>query len=204
MLAAKRHMIPRCNTIGLLGGSFNPPHMGHVHITNQALKSFQLQKVFWLVSPGNPLKLKSAVSVEKRVNQCRNIVHNPYIAISDIENKLNTRFTAETLRKLFVIYPGVRFVWLMGADNLDHFARWYRYRDMIRLLPIAVVERPGYSFQTIAAGQHLLGRRIKVTKMRYAIMSGTLNLPSWCFIAGQLNAASATKIRQRTQDRTCQ
>ena len=100
--------------------------------------------------------------------------------------------------------PLSRLVWVMGADNLDQFAHWHRYRDMIRLLPIAVVDRPSYSFRAIATGQQLLGRRTKVTKMRYEIVTATMNLPPRCFIAGQLNAASATEIRRRTQDRTCQ
>tara|TARA_B100000575_G_scaffold247034_1_gene212321 strand:- start:604 stop:876 length:273 start_codon:yes stop_codon:yes gene_type:complete len=90
----------------------------------------------------------------------------------------------------------------MGADNLELFASWYRYHDMIRLLPIAVVDRPSYSFKAIATGRQLLGRRTKVTKMRHAIMSKSVSLPSWCFLAGQRNAASATEIRQRSLDRT--
>ena len=86
---------------------------------------------------------------------------------------------------------------------LAEFAHWHRYRDMIRLLPIAVVDRPSYSFKAIATGRRLLGRQTKVTKMRYAIMTKSVNLPGWCFITGQLNAASATEIRQQTQGRTC-
>ena len=99
--------------------------------------------------------------------------------------------------------PLSRLVWVMGADNLDQFTRWHRYRDMIRLLPIAVVDRPSYSFHAIAAGRQLLGRRTKVTKMRYSIVNRSVKLPSWCFIVGQLNAASATEIRQQIQDHTC-
>ena len=99
--------------------------------------------------------------------------------------------------------PLSRLIWVRGADNLDQFAHWHRHRDLIRLLPIAVVDRPSYSFRAIATGRQLLGRRTKVTKMRIAIVTRSLSLPNWCFIVGQLNAASATEIRQRTQGRTC-
>ena len=90
-----------------------------------------------------------------------------------------------------------------GHRNLDQFAHWHRYRDMIRLLPIAVVDRPSYSFRAIATGRQLLGRRTQVKKMRNAIMTRSVSLPGWCFIGGQLNAASATEIRQRSRGRTC-
>ena len=121
MRAVKKKIILPGTTVGLLGGSFNPPHIGHVHITEQALKAFRLQNIWWLVSPGNPLKENRPDSVDSRIYRCRKIMQNPKVFISDIERQLGTRFTAETLRKLFKLYPGVRFTWLMGADNLSNF-----------------------------------------------------------------------------------
>mgnify|MGYP001965991848 CR=1 FL=1 len=196
MLAAKRHMITGCKTIGLLGGSFNPPHMGHVHITNQALKSFQLQKVCWLVSPGNPLKLKSAVSVDKRVNQCRNIVHNPYIEISDIENKLNTCFTAETLRKLFVIYPEVRFVWLMGADNLVNFHKWDQWTWIMENIPVGVMARPGEQVKAGLSKAAVRYRKFRV-KASDAATIPFLTAPAWSLLGGPTKDMSSTKMRSK-------
>ena len=95
--------------------------------------------------------------------------------------------------------PLARLIWIMGADNLDQCPRWHRHQDMIRLLPIAVIDRPSYSLRAIAAGRWLLGRRYRVAKMRHAIATRALKLPSWCFIAGQRHAASATQIRQQAQ-----
>jgi len=119
------------------------------------------------------------------------------------ESGLPSNYTYNTLKYMIKTMPLSRLIWVMGADNLDQFAHWHRYRDMIRLLPIAVVDRPSYSFRAIATGRQLLGRRTKVTKMRNAIVTRSVRLPGWCFLVGQLNAASATEIRQRTQDRTC-
>ena len=127
----------------------------------------------------------------------------PFLRVIEPESRLPSNYTYNTLKYMIKTMPLSRLVWIMGADNLDHFTRWHRYRDMTRLLPIAVVDRPGYSLKAIATGRQLLGRRTKVTKMRHAIVTRTLNLPSWCFIGGQLNAASATEIRQRKQNHKC-
>ena len=192
--------------IGLFGGSFNPAHGGHIHVALEARQQLSLDQIWWLVTPQNPLKCSLDMAPhEKRLADARKIATPyPFLRVIAPESGLPNNYTYNTLKYLIKTMPLSRLVWVMGADNLDQFARWYRYRDMIRLLPIAVVDRPGYSFRAIATGQQLLGRRTRVTKMRYAIVTGTVNLPSWCFIAGQLNAASATEIRQRTQDRICQ
>lgn len=109
--------------IGLLGGSFDPPHAGHVHITREALKRFGLDAVWWLVSPGNPLKTRGPAPLDRRMAAARAIMRHPRVEVTDIEARLGTRYTAETLAALFARYPGVRFVWLMGADNLASFHR---------------------------------------------------------------------------------
>ena len=192
--------------IGLVGGSFNPAHGGHIHVALKARQQLGLDQIWWLVTPQNPLKSSLGMAPhEKRLADARKIATPyPFLRVIAPESGLPSNYTYNTLKYIIKSMPLSRLVWVMGADNLDHFARWHRYRDMIRLLPIAVVDRPGYSFKAIATGQQLLGRQTKVKKMRYAIVTGTVNLPSWCFMAGQLNAASATEIRQHTQDRTCQ
>ena len=134
---------------------------------------------------------------EKRLADARKIATPyPFLRVIEPESGLPSNYTYNTLKYIIKTMPLSRLIWVMGADNLDQFARWYRYRDMTRLLPIAVVNRPSYSFKAIATGRQLLGRQTKVTKMRYAIVTRAVNLPSWCFIAGQLNAASATEIRR--------
>ena len=196
MLAAKQHMILGPNTVGLLGGSFNPPHIGHVHITNQALKAFRLKRVCWLVTPGNPLKFKSSVSVDTRVDQCRYIVQNPNITISDIENILNTRFTAETLRKLFLIYPGVRFVWLMGADNLVNFHKWDQWTWIMENIPVGIMARPE---EQVKAGLSIAAVRYRKFRVKASNAAAIpfMKAPAWSLLGGPTKDMSSTKLRSR-------
>src|SRR6056297_3236063 len=104
--------------IGLLGGSFDPPHAGHVHISREALKRFGLDRVWWLVTPGNPLKAHGPAPLQQRLEHARAVMHDPRVDVTGIEATLQTRYTAQTLKALQRHYPRVRFVWLMGADNL--------------------------------------------------------------------------------------
>ena len=191
--------------IGLVGGSFNPAHDGHIHVALKARQQLGLDQIWWLVSPQNPLKSSLGMaSHEKRLANARKLVTPyPFLRVIEPESGLPSNYTYNTLKYMIKTMPLSRLIWVMGADNLDQFAHWHRYRDMIRLLPIAVVDRPSYSFRAIATGRQLLGRQTKVTKMRKAIVTRSVSLPGWCFIAGQLNAASATEIRQRNQGRTC-
>ncbi len=188
--------------IGLIGGSFNPAHEGHIHVSLESRQQLGLDQIWWLVSPQNPLKSSSGMAPhEKRLVDARKIATSyPFIRVIEPETRLSTNYTYNTLKYMIKTMPLSRLVWVMGADNLEQFTRWYRYRDMIKLLPIAVIDRPSYSLHAIATGRQLLGRRTKVTKMRSAIVTKSANLPSWCFIAGRLNAASATEVRQRTQN----
>lgn len=130
-------------TVGLLGGSFDPPHQGHVQISLAALKRFDLDQLWWLVTPGNPLKENPPASMARRMGAARAMMDHPRVRISDIEARLGTRYTAETLRALRKAYPHVRFVWLMGADNLAHFHRWKDWQDILNTVPVGVLARPG-------------------------------------------------------------
>lgn len=129
--------------IGLLGGSFNPPHAGHLHITRWALRSFGLDQVWWLVTPGNPLKAEAPASLPRRMTAARALARDPRVRVTDLELRLGTRFTAETLARLKGYYPGVRFLWLMGADNLAGFHHWERWQDIMDMVPVGVLGRPG-------------------------------------------------------------
>ena len=129
--------------IGLLGGSFDPPHAGHVHITKAALKRFGLDHVWWLVSPANPLKKHGPAPLADRVLAARALMRHPRVTVTGIEAQLGTRYTAETLRALQGRYAGVRFVWLMGADNLAQFHRWQDWRWIMDHVPVGVMARPG-------------------------------------------------------------
>ena len=187
--------------IGLVGGSFNPAHDGHIHVALEARRALSLDQIWWLVSPQNPLKSTAGMeSLATRLAHARKIAAPyPFLRVLTPEAGLPRNYTYSTLTYLKKTVPLARLVWVMGADNLDQFSRWHRHQDMIRLLPIAVIDRPSYSMKAIAAGRCLLGRRYQVAKMRHTIAMRSLKLPSWCFIAGQRHAASATEIRQQAQ-----
>ena len=187
-------------TVGLFGGSFDPPHEGHVHVSREALKRFGLDRVWWLVSPGNPLKAEGPAPLARRMAAARALIRHPRIEATDIEAHLGTRFTAETLEGLFRLYPGVRFVWLMGADNLVGFANWQRHDVIAGTMPIAVIDRPGYSYRALKAGAALLRRRITPRQMARNLALSRRGGNRWCFIAGRRHHASATALRQA--DRT--
>jgi nicotinate-nucleotide adenylyltransferase len=182
--------------IGLLGGSFDPPHAGHVHITKAALKRFGLDHVWWLVSPGNPLKANGPAPLRDRIQASRALMQHPRVRVTGIEAQLGTRYTAQTLRALQQRYPGVRFVWLMGADNLAQFHRWQDWRWIIENVPIGVIARPGdriaarlskaatvYAQSMVPSrASHILGRR---------------SAPAWSFVNVPMSDTSSSAIRAR-------
>lgn len=181
-------------TIGLLGGSFDPPHAGHVHITRQALRRFGLDRVWWLVSPGNPLKRQGPAPMEKRLQACREIMRHPRVDITDIEMRLGTRVTAETLARLKRRYRGVRFVWLMGADNLAELHRWQNWRSIMESVPVGVLARPGdrISARMSPAARIYAPYRIAgLASQRLAHASA----PAWCFVNVPMIDQSSTRIR---------
>ena len=131
-------------TIGLLGGSFNPAHDGHAYVGETAMKRLKLDYVWWLVSPGNPLKgAGDMAAFAARLKSAGAVARHPRFIVTDIERYLGTRYTADTIAALRRRFPGVRFVWLMGSDNLRDFSRWQRWQQIARAIPIAVVQRPG-------------------------------------------------------------
>lgn len=137
---------------GLLGGSFNPAHGGHRRITQFALRALALDEAWWLVSPGNPLKPVTGMApLAARVASARRQARRAPIRVTAIERDLGTRFTVDTLRALLRRYPKRRFVWLMGADNLAQFHRWRDWRSIARLVPIAVIARPGYDARAMVS-----------------------------------------------------
>lgn len=128
--------------IGLFGGSFDPAHDGHAHVAETALRRLGLDRVWWLVSPQNPLKPKSS-PIEQRIASAREIAHGGQMIVTDLESRLSCAFTYQTLRHLKRLYPGVRFTLVMGADNLANFRKWRNWREVACAVPIAIVSRPG-------------------------------------------------------------
>ncbi len=184
--------------VGLLGGSFDPPHAGHVHITRWALRRFRLDRVWWLVSPGNPLKSEGPAPVARRVAAAEALMRHPRVAITDIEAHLRTRYTAETLRALFARYPGVRFVWLMGADNLAGFHRWQDWPWIVEHVPIGVLARPGGQ---LAGGLSPMAQRYARFRIRgrAALLLAGAAPPCWTLLTGPMRAISSSDLRAQGQ-----
>lgn len=186
----------RGQTVGLLGGSFDPAHAGHVHITREALRRFGLDRIWWLVSPGNPLKAQGPAPMAERLAEARRIMPDARVEISGIEVALGTRYTAQTLRRLRGLYPGVHFVWLMGADNLVQFDRWNEWRAILSMVPVGVLARPGYR---MAAHQARAARifakaRLDAERARGLARSAP---PCWCFLQMPMSDLSSSAIRAR-------
>lgn len=183
-------------TIGLFGGSFDPPHAGHLHVSREALKRFGLDRVWWLVSPGNPLKANGPAALDRRMAAARALVGHPRIVVTDIEARIGTRYTAETLERLIALYPGVRFVWLMGADNLAQFHRWQRWDWILRTVPVGVLARPGQGISTRTAKAATVHRRALLPEARAKALPFA-RPPAWCFLTLPMVDLSSTAIRAR-------
>jgi nicotinate-nucleotide adenylyltransferase len=180
--------------IGLLGGSFDPAHEGHVHITCEALKRMGLDQVWWLVSPGNPLKARQPAPMADRIARAKAIMRHPRVKVTALEERLGTRATADTLDRLRAIYPGVSFVWLMGADNLVQFHRWDRWRDILRSVAVGVLARPGAGVQ---ARMSVAARAFRVHQVARGETLRGRKPPVWAFVNLPMNGASSTEIRAR-------
>ena len=183
-------------TVGLFGGSFDPPHAGHVHVSREALKRFGLDRVWWLVSPGNPLTREGPAPLERRMQAARALVTHPRIEVTDIEARIGTRYTAQTLARLFALYPGVRFVWLMGADSLADLHRWQDWQWIVENVPMGVLARPG---QRISARSGKAARVYRDWKVRASAAGGLAHMvaPAWCFLNVPMVDVSSSEIRAR-------
>jgi nicotinate-nucleotide adenylyltransferase len=182
--------------IGLLGGSFDPAHEGHAHVTRQALRRFGLDRVWWLVSPGNPLKAEGPAAIERRLSAAERVMHHPRVVITDIEARIGTRFTAATLGKLMALYPGVHFVWLMGADNLTSFHRWDRWTWILDHVPVGVLARPGQGVAARRSKAAIAYARYRLPAARARCLA-THHPPAWCYLRVPMIEISSSEIRAR-------
>ena len=181
--------------IGLFGGSFDPPHAGHLSLCDLAFKRLKLDQIWWMVTPGNPLKDTSDLtSLEERIALCRAMIRHPRIKITAFETVYNTRYTLDTVRLIRKIRPNQRFVWLMGADNLAGFHRWQKWQEIAAVIPIAVIDRPGstLSFRSARAAIALSWCRIDEAD---ASLLPEMKPPAWTFLHGPRNFLSSTALR---------
>lgn len=183
--------------VGLFGGSFNPAHEGHAHVAETARRRMGLDRVIWLISPQNPLKSNhETADLAERMAGARRLAHGPAMVISDAETKLGSAYTVDTIRSLKARYPGVKFVWIMGADSLASFHRWRGWTQIMREAPVAIVSRPWISLRSRFSPAAKRFARFRRPSMHAASLPGS-KTPAWVFLRGPLNFQSSTILRER-------
>ncbi len=181
--------------VGLFGGSFNPAHDGHAHVAETALTRLGLDRVVWLVSPQNPLKdARETAPLETRMASAHRWARGPAMIVSDFETRAGTSWTVDTLRALQARHPGVRFVWLMGSDNLESFDLWRGWTDIMRMMPMAVIARPGSLLESRSApaARRFAFARVPAAQAR---LLPRMAAPAWTYLAAPLNPRSSTALR---------
>jgi nicotinate-nucleotide adenylyltransferase len=189
--------------IGLLGGSFNPAHAGHLQLSLVALKRLRLDAVWWMVSPQNPLKAAAGMApLEDRMSAARKAARHPRIYVTDIERHLASRYTADTLCQLRQRFPQASFVWLMGADNMLQIPRWKRWAEIFETTPVAVIARPEYCWNAMHGKAATRFQRSRLGPHLGPHAAGSLaarRAPAWTYTPMRLNPTSATDIRSGRQ-----
>lgn len=183
--------------VGLYGGSFNPAHEGHAHVAETARQRLGLDRVIWLVAPQNPLKPSDETEpLARRMAGVRALARDRGMVVSDVESRLGTRYTLDTVLALKARFPGVRFVWIMGADSLAGFHRWRGWTQIMRALPVAVVSRPWISLKSRSSPA---ARRFAAARLPFPRAKGLPGQapPAWVFLYGPLNFQSSTALRER-------
>jgi nicotinate-nucleotide adenylyltransferase len=185
--------------VGLFGGSFNPPHAGHALVAEIAMRRLRLDQLWWMVTPGNPLKSTSELApLAERIRLSKAIARDPRMKVTAFEASYHVRYTADTLALIKARNPGVDFVWIMGADNLRDFHRWQRWRQIAMTFPIAVIDRPGATLSflsSVMAKSFGYARVDEAAAPRLARMQA----PAWTFIHGRRSLLSSTEIRNGTK-----
>lgn len=202
-IAVRPPPAPRGRRVGVMGGSFNPPHAGHVLAAKEALLRLGLDELWWVVTPGNPLKQNNRLpSLADRISAIEQLTNShPRMRVTGFEAALRSPFTAVTLRFLKRRYPGVKFVWVMGADNLATFDRWQNWRGIAATMPMAVVNRPGYRLKALSspAAKALAKARLPQS---HASRLAMRDPPAWVFLTNRLAHHSSTTLRQSLEDKT--
>lgn len=188
----------RGRRIGLLGGSFNPAHAGHLHVSTLALEKLALDELWWLVSPQNPLKPKHGMApLAERLARAKAVAKaDPRIVVSDVEDRMGTRYTVDTLAQLRANHPECAFVWVIGADNLRQMHKWRGWRAIFRMVPIAVFPRAPYSLRALGGRAARRFEAARIPELR-ARRLAALKPPAWVFLRTPLHGESATRIRKR-------
>ena len=182
--------------IGLLGGSFDPPHKGHLFISLEAKKILKLDEVWWLVTPKNPLKISEPASYVERVNNCKNITRNFPIKIQEIEKKIHSDYSYKTINYILKHYNSIKFFWLMGADNLINFHKWEKWQKIFNNMSIVIFRRHGYNTKALKsiASQRFKNHRVTGSNIK---LDDFIYTPSWSLIENKEIRISSSEIRSQ-------
>ena len=190
-------MVDKITTVGLFGGSFNPPHKGHKNICLYTLNFLGLNQLWCLVSPQNPLKQKKDLaSLDERVEKTKKMLKHPKICVTDIEKKYKTYYTIDTIKKLLIRFPKNKFIWIMGADNLIQIIKWKDWEKIFYKVSIVVIDRPGYGLKSrlSIAAQRFSKYKIQNSEAKRIL---TQKPPAWIFLQPRLDKSASTKIRSK-------
>ena len=185
--------------IGLLGGSFNPAHAGHRLVSTMAIQQLGLDQIWWLVSPQNPLKSEAEMApLGERLKSANKIADHPRIVVADIESQLDTQYTIDTVHALQRRFRDVRFIWLMGADNMIQLPKWSKWRELVDTIPIAIYPRPGFTLKARLSPAASTYRTAWLDRSDATLLP-SLKAPALCFLEGPENPISATSIHHNTK-----
>jgi len=182
--------------IGLLGGSFDPPHRGHLYISLEAKKILNLDEVWWLITPQNPLKISKPAKYSERLRNSKKITKNMPIKIKEIEKKIKSKYSYETIKYLKNHYKNIKFFWLMGADNLINFHQWQKWQKIIKDMPIVIFRRYGYNTKALKSTTSNIYKNFRINKKKLSD-SDFKNLPAWVIVENKEIKISSTEIRKQ-------
>lgn len=194
--ALKSELLVPGMRVGLFGGTFDPPHAGHLHVARTAMRRLKLDRVWWLVSPQNPLKARQAGDLARRMSAVAELASEPRMVISDIEARLGINRTVDLMRELKRRHPGVRFVWIMGADNLSTIHRWGHWREIFASYPVAVVSRPTDAVRARLSPAARIHARDRLPEGRARILADCA-APAWIYLTEPYHPHSSTALRNR-------
>ncbi|WP_375634603.1 MULTISPECIES: nicotinate-nucleotide adenylyltransferase [unclassified Bartonella] len=192
--------VERSNVVGLFGGSFNPPHAGHLLVAKIAIRRLHLDQLWWMITPGNPLKdCTQLLSLEERMQLSFKLIDHPKIRLTGFEQAIGSKVSVDTIFHILTHYSGVNFVWIMGADSFATIHHWYRWHDIVSMLPIAIIDRPLGNRSALSSPMAHIYRRFRLDE-RESKRLPFIKPPVWTYLHGPLSFQSSTNLRLKKND----